>query len=173
MILLIIPGAIKNGYELFEARLNSGNNLGALAFYFRDYPVRKKYAVAVNLGNVYVNHGIYLKKALEEVEYASEDEYHFYFADTDLTLKIKKKGYSCEISKKSFVEHYFDATPNIRKSNNDERKDRDRATLLNKWEGVAFPHEMKEEYKKKIGYWQFTEFTDKYNTIEKFINIEK
>jgi len=104
---LIIPGAIKNGYSLFEEKLNEGRKIGGVAFYFRDYPVRKKYAVAVNVGNLYVNHGLYLNAALKEVDYISEDEYHFYFADTDLVLKMKQKGYEIIASKKSFVEHYF------------------------------------------------------------------
>ena len=79
---LIVPGAINNGVDLFDEMLQQEVKLGGVAFYFRDYPVRKDYAVAVNLGNLYVNHGLYLKSAIKEVDYIDET-YHFYFADTD------------------------------------------------------------------------------------------
>ena len=150
---LIIPGAIINGYKLFEKKISENVKTGGIAFYFRDYPIRKEYAVAVNLGNLYVNHGLYLREALEEVSFISEDEYHFYFADTDLVLKMKQKGYEFFASKNSFVEHYFEATPEIRASNNDTKKDKDRQWLIDKWCGVAYPEDQKEKYTKIVGYW--------------------
>jgi len=170
---LIIPGAIVNGYNLFEEKLSEGAKLGSVAFYFRDYPIRKKYAVAVNLGSLYVNHGIYLKKALSDVGYISEDEYHFYFADTDLVLKIKEKGYECIASPTSFVEHYFEATPEIRKSNNDNKKEQDRLHLINKWSGRAYEIKEKEYYTKIVGYWDYhpVGYEDKFKTIDKLIDV--
>lgn len=171
---LIVPGAINNGLELFEEKLSQGDKVGAVAFYFRDYPLRKKYAVAVNVGNLYVNHGLYLNTALEESGYADEN-YHFYFADTDLVLKMRSKGYQCISSNSSFVEHYFDATPEIRASNNDERKDADRRRLIEKWKGLAYPERDYDKYKKIVGYWDEhpDDFADATNTIEKLIDAHK
>ena len=168
---LIIPGAIKNGYSLFEGKLNEGRKIGGVAFYFRDYPVRKKYAVAVNVGNLYVNHGLYLNEALKEVDYISEDEYHFYFADTDLALKMKQAQYEIIASDKSLVEHYFEATPEIRASNNDSKKEKDRLYLIEKWSGKAYPSDEESKYRKVVGYWDFLEkkFKDKSKTINKLI----
>ncbi len=168
---LIIPGAIKNGYKLFEEQTKQGKKIGGVAFYFRDYPVRKKYAVAVNIGNLYVNHGLFLNKVLKEVDYISEDEYHFYFADTDLALKIKEKGYDIIASKNSFVEHYFEATPEIRASNNDDKKEKDRLWLINKWTKKSYPLEDKEKYIKIVGYWDYLDkdISDPLNTIDKLI----
>lgn len=167
---LIIPGAIKNGMYLFDELLDNDVKLGAVAFYFRDYPVRKKYAVAVNIGNLYVNHGLYLNSAMRDVGYIDED-YHFYFADTDLVMKMKEKGYKCIASKSSFVEHYFEATPEIRASNNDDRKEKDRLRLIEKWKGKAYPETDYEKYLKIVGYWDFHEsdFADSNNTIERLI----
>ncbi|MDR7124097.1 glycosyltransferase [Pseudotabrizicola sp. 4114] len=149
---LIVPGAINNGVELFDEQLAKGVKLGGVAFYFRDYPVRKKYAIASNLGNLYVNHGLFLKAAMEEVGYCDES-YHFYFSDTDLALKIRAAGYEIIPSKLSFVEHYFDATPEIRSSNNDERKLVDRQKLISKWSGIAYPKEKEEYYSRHVGRW--------------------
>src|SRR5690606_18247081 len=87
---LILPNAIVNGLRKIEDERAAGRNVGAVCFYFRDYPIRKKYAVAVNVGNLYLNHGIYFNQALKDVDYI-DTNYHFYFADTDLTLKMKQK----------------------------------------------------------------------------------
>lgn len=167
---LIVPGAINNGIDLFDEMLAQGVKLGGVAFYFRDYPVRKQYAVAINVGNLYVNHGLFLKAAMEEVGYCDES-YYFYFADTDLALKMKAAGYKIIPSKTSYVEHYFEATPEIRASNNDSNKERDRLKLINKWAGVAYPPEEKEKYIKSVGYWQYhpRNFLDVFGTIEKLI----
>lgn len=167
---LIVPGAINNGIELFEQKLAENVKLGAVAFYFRDYPLRKNYAVAVNVGNLYVNHGLYLKSALEEVGYVDEN-YHFYFADTDLVLKMKVKSYQCIASPTSFVEHYFEATPDIRATNNDANKEKDRLRLINKWRNKAYPEQDYEKYLRIVGYWDYhpAGFTDNQSTINKLI----
>lgn len=171
---LIVPGAIRNGLELFDERRSSGENVGAVAFYFRDFPLRKEYAVAVNVGNLYVNHGLYLRDAMHQVGYADEG-YHFYFSDTDLVLKIKDAGYSCIPSEKSFVEHYFEATPEIRASNNDERKEADRMRLIDKWSGKAYPESKRADYIRVVGYWDYHPegFVDEYGTIDKLIEASK
>ena len=171
---LIVPGAINSGVDLFDEMLVQNTKVGAVAFYFRDYPLRKKYAVAVNVGNLYVNHGLYLNSAVKEVGYIDEG-YHFYFADTDLILKMKSAGYTCISSKSSFVEHYFEATPEIRASNNDEKKERDRMRLIEKWKGVAYPEEDMDEYVKKVGFWleHPRSYYDPLNTIEKLVKASE
>lgn len=168
---LIVPGAINYGVDLFDEKLSQNKKLGGVAFYFRDYPVRKKYAVAKNVGNLYINHGLYLNKAMQEVGYCDEG-YSFYFSDTDLCLKIKEAGYEIIDSKKSFVEHYFDATPEIRSSNNKkEEKNKDRRRLIDKWAGKAYPSKDKEYYIKHVGRWSYHpgRFLDKFNTISRLI----
>jgi glycosyltransferase involved in cell wall biosynthesis len=169
---LIIPGAINNGTDLFDEMLQQNVNLGCVAFYFRDYPVRKDYAVAMNLGSLYVNHGLYLNDAIKEVGYIDET-YHFYFADTDLVMKLKQAGYCCIDSKNSFVEHYFEATPEIRASNNDTKKEEDRQKLLDSWRGISYPENQFDNYKKHIGFWKHHPrgFVDHEHTIEKLINL--
>lgn len=169
---LIVPGAILNGVDLFDEMLDQGVKLGGVAFYFRDYPVRKQYAVAVNLGNMYVNHGLYLNTAMKEVGYCSED-FHFYFSDTDLCLKLKAAGYEIVDSKTSFVEHYFEATPEIRSSNNDDKKLADRQKLIDKWAGIAYPQSDRSYYIKHVGRWQHHPhgFRDPDNTIGKLIKV--
>ncbi|WP_395340307.1 glycosyltransferase family 2 protein [Ningiella sp. W23] len=170
---LIVPSAINNGVHLFDQLLDDGVRTGAVAFYFRDYPIRKKYAVAVNVGNLYVNHGLYLRQAVKEVGYIDEG-YHFYFADTDLVLKLKQRGYSCIASKASFVEHYFEATPEIRSTNNDDKKERDRLRLIEKWKGIAYPNQDYEKYLKLVGFWDYHEheFVDPHDTISKLVNCD-
>lgn len=169
---LIHPGAILEGLKLADRERNKGTKLGGVAFYFRDYPIRKKYAVAINLGNLYVNHGLFLNKAMQDAGYVSEEDYHFYFADTDLSLKIVQAGYKILRSPKSFVEHYFDADPDIRKSNNDARKLTDRNTLIRKWADIAFPMSEIKKYDALVGYWDFmnTDNVDGGHTIQRLLD---
>jgi GT2 family glycosyltransferase len=167
---LIIPNCIRNGLSLAEESIASGSRVGAVAFYFRDYPIRKKYAVAINLGNLYVNHGLFLRQAVVDCGFCDES-YHFYFADTDLALKIKQCGYQIIRSPGSFVEHYFEATPDLRLSNNNSRKEEDRLRLIEKWAGVAYPYKDKANYLKIVGYWEEHPkgFVDSNNTIKYLI----
>jgi len=73
---LLVPHSLRNGYELFEEKIDHGEKIGALAFYWREWPKDKMYHVGITIGNnVFVNHGMYLKKALEEVGYIDEDRY--------------------------------------------------------------------------------------------------
>lgn len=169
---IIVPGAIKEGVNVFDERISNGEKVGGVAFYFRDLtnlassPGREGYAVAVNLGNLYVNHGLFLNEGLREVGYCDES-FHFYFADSDLAMKLTSAGYSIVESPKSFVEHIFAATPKIRATNNDARKQMDRMHLIEKWEGIGFPAEQKEDFVKKVGYWKYhpTGYADPHDTI--------
>jgi len=79
---LLIPGAIKNGVDEFENGLSSGRNLGALAFYWRNWPEQNQYWVGITLGGkMFVNHGLYLRTALEKAGWIDEENYKFYHAD--------------------------------------------------------------------------------------------
>lgn len=169
---LVIPGAIKNGLNVFEECLERQEKIGAVAFFFRDYPLRKKYAVAINIGNLYVNHGLFLNAAMQEVGYCDEN-YHFYFADSDLCMKLRQAGYDVITSEASFVEHFFEATPEIRASNNDARKNSDRNRLISKWAGVGYPEDKRAVYQNLVGYWREHEtgFDDPANTIQRLIDV--
>jgi hypothetical protein len=117
--------------------------------------MQQDYWVGVTLGNrMFVNHGLYLKAALEVVAYIDEDSYFFYQADGDLCLKMWHNGYSCIDSPDSYVEHYSHANLNIRGSNQ-EKQQKDYSTYLKKWEGIFyFPEE------KNTGGWITKEFVD-------------
>lgn len=117
---LIVPGAIKNGYQLFEDKLNEGKKIGALAFYFRDWSIQENYYVSTPFNKMFVNHGLYLKTALDNVNYIDEETYLFYGADADLCLKMLHNTYECIDSPNSFIEHYPHANLNVRKSNYSE-----------------------------------------------------
>lgn len=130
---LIIPGSIINGYNLFEQQLQQNNPIGAIAFYWREWPKDKNYHIGITFGNnVFVNHGIYLKKALQEVNYIDEKAYSFYYADGDLCLRLKKKGYKCIPSSNSYIEHY--AHKNIKLyTTNIEKIKEDYKAFINRW----------------------------------------
>ncbi len=157
---ILHENAVKNGYELFETKINSGEKIGAVAFYFNDWPLRKKYAVANNLDHLYVNHGMYLKQALEDIGYIDEDTYMFYGADTDIILEMEQEGYKCIDSKNSFLEHYNDDTLGAKKNNIKQlgsNVNNDAEMLVRKWENVLYDKEQANKYRKRIGYFSFHE----------------
>lgn len=133
---LIVPGSLKNGYTEFEALLSQGKNVGALAFYWRNWPNNKKYFVITVKGQVYLNHGMYLREALQKVNYINEDDYYFYCADTDLSLRLVQAGYAVETTTKALIEHCQHITVKIRQGNKGPNKERllhDKTMLLKNW----------------------------------------
>ena len=114
---LVIPGAIRHGYAEFEQLLTEGKNIGALAFYWRNWPEYARYFVMRAGAQIFVNHGIYLKAALEAVNYLDETHYLFYCADADLCFRLARAGYLTVATDRSLIEHYSHANMPSRKSN--------------------------------------------------------
>lgn len=163
---LIVPGAIKNGFHLFEEKLAKGDKIGAAAFYWRNWPEEKEYYVCKTLGgNMLVNHGLYLRSAIEEVGYIDDENFKFYHADDDLALKLAHNGYKCIDSSESFIEHYLHANTGLRKNNSQSEND-DLKALLNKWKDI-FPYE-----ENNIHSFIKKDFKDKNQTYKKFKQIE-
>ena len=133
---VIIPGAIKHGYEEFEFRLQSGKRLGALAFYWRNWPGNPRYFVIRVKDQVYVNHGLYLRKALEDVGFINEADYYFYCADTDLSFRLVRAGYVVEATTCALIEHSQHINTKIRRDNKGKGKERlrhDEQALQRNW----------------------------------------
>jgi GT2 family glycosyltransferase len=160
---LVVPGAIRKGCRLFGETLASGRKVGAVAFYWRNWPEQKRYWVGRTLGNrMFVNHGLYLRHAVEEAGYFDEETFRFYHADGDLCLAMWRLGYECIDSPESFVEHYSHADPRQRSANN-ARQEEDWARYLGKWEGIFYSPE-----KDDIGGWIEKEHHDPHGTAEMF-----
>jgi len=158
---LIIPGAIKNGIKLFDKELKAGKKIGAVAFYWRNWPEQQKYWVGLTWGSkIFVNHGLYLREALQKIGYADEDNYFFYHADGDICLRLDGAGYQCIDSPGSYIEHYSDANSEVRASNT-ERQHKDWATYEKKWGHLSWPTN---------DGWEQKDFSDKRRTAEKYWN---
>ena len=137
---LVIPGAIKNGLDLFNKQLKAGKKIGAVAFYWRNWPEQKKYWVGLTFGNkMFVNHGLYLRAALEKINFIDTDNYFFYHADGDLCLRLDAAGFKCIDSPNSFIEHYSHANEAVR-AGNLERQKQDWANYEQHWSKLGKPH---------------------------------
>jgi GT2 family glycosyltransferase len=160
---LVVPDAIKNGLRLFEQQLAAGHKLGAVAFYFRDWPGEGSYRVGRTWGDrMFVNHGLYLGEALTAVGYADERSYRFYHADGDLSLRMWETGYSCIDSPESYIEHYGHANPDVRRSNMAvQRADWDTYTM--RWEPLGEPAQP----------WLTRDFFDPSQTAETYWRRER
>lgn len=160
---LVVPGALRNGVHLFEERISVGDKVGAVAFYWRNWPEQEKYWVGLTLGDrMFVNHGLYLNEALKEIGYCDEETYFFYHADGDLCLKMWDRGYICVDAPDSYIEHYSHANLEVRKSNM-EQQQKDWANYLQIWNGVFYHQE-----KHNIGDWLQKEFSDSALTANRF-----
>jgi glycosyltransferase involved in cell wall biosynthesis len=158
---LVIPGSIRKGIDHFEKRLAKESRLGALAFYWRNWPQDKDYFVGLAVGKrMFVNHGLYLNSALQEVGYIDADSFHFYHADGDLVLRMWKKGYVCEAAPDSFIEHYADAKTSVRVGNLTKQKE-DYDFYLKRWD--EYYQENKYE-----GGWVYKSFVDSHKTYRHF-----
>lgn len=116
---LLVPGAVGAALSRIAEAEAVGVRVGACAFYFRNWPEEDRYYVQRTLGgNLMVNHGLYAKEALEAVGYADEESYVFYKADTDLSLRIWRTGFTIIDSPGSICEHYIGVAEALRASNN-------------------------------------------------------
>ena len=163
---LIVPNAIVNGYKFFEEKLENSEKAGALAFYWHEWPHDGDlYHIGLTTGNnLFVNHGMFLKSALEEIDYIDEDAYEFYFADGDLCLRLLQNGYKTIASPDSYIEHYPHANQTIRKINEQKVKT-DHEAFKNRWLNQVIPQEKPVD--------EFKMFTDITNTGSLFKKIEK
>jgi len=120
----IHPGAIMNGLEILEK--NKGNQVGGCAFPFRDSLMNDEYLIYKSFGKFFINHGIFRKEILEQIGWIDENNFKFYLADTDLSLKIWDRGYSIIVSMNSLVEHLqneFDHMRDINKRETEHNRD--------------------------------------------------
>ena len=161
---LVIPGAIKNGLNLFEKKREYGEKIGAVAFYWRDcFVTEKRYHVGYTLSNkMYVNHGMYLKDALEKVKYIDEDNFFFYNGDGDLCLKLLYQGYKTIASPDSYIEHFPHANLKVRSSNYIKQK-QDNENFFKKWDGIYY-----DKSKHNIGKIEYKAFNDPFYTLDIF-----
>lgn len=134
---LLLPGSITAAIARIDEAGAAGLQVGGCAFYFRNWPEEQAYYVQRTLGgNLMVNHGIYVREALEAVGYADEDQYVFYKADTDLSLKIWQAGFQIIDSPGSICEHYLDNAEAARISNN-AVMDHDRNVMRQLWPALV------------------------------------
>jgi glycosyltransferase involved in cell wall biosynthesis len=160
---LLVPNAVMNGYNDFEKRLANGEEIGAMAFYWRNWPRHKKYWVGRTLGsNLFVNHGMYLKTAFDEVGGIEEDELTFYYADSDLCLKMLRAGYKTEACPEAFVEHFEHASMRI-KNQNMVFAEKEWNNFIRRWEGIYYDPMLDNK-----GYWEEVSWFDNKKTYRLF-----
>jgi GT2 family glycosyltransferase len=141
---LLHPGAINAALRTFRHLSAEGRQIGGIAFYFRNWPEERDYFVQLTIGGkLMVNHGLFVRSAIEAVGWIEEDLYRFYKADSDLCLKLWQGGYEIVDCPESFVEHHGGANLGVRQSN-DALLARDRGAYLERWRGTYYDPEKPE-----------------------------
>ncbi len=135
---VVHPDTIANGVRRFDRELAQGRRLGGLAFYWRSWPEESKYRVCRTFSDhLMVNHGLFLREAVEEVGWIEEELYSFYCADGDLSLKLWRAGYEVEACEEALVEHCERAGTRLREANlSSAGTDWDKYTA--RWSGIYF-----------------------------------
>ena len=165
---LLVPNSIMNAYRLFEKEISTGKKIGGIAFYWRNLPYEKMYYVRQTLGHkLSINHGMYLKSALVDVDFCEEEKYPFYYGDGDLSLKLWHSGYEIIDCKNAFVEHFHFAAMRIRQKNS-EQKEEHKKIYMNTWKNVFYDEDI-DNQSGKI----FLNFNDPHNTAKLFKNSLK
>ena len=160
---LLVPGAVMNGVKHCETLRQEGRNVGAIAFYWRNWPEQQEYWVGLTHGEkMFVNHGLYVRAALQDVAWIDEDRYQFYCADGDVCLKLWQHGYEVVDCPTSFVEHFSHANLAIRTSNLASER-RDRTIYQERWRGIFF-----EPDKPNRRDWIYLAYEDPTKTAEGF-----
>jgi GT2 family glycosyltransferase len=161
---LLVPGAVMNGIRHCEALQRQGRNIGAVAFYWRNWPEQQDYWVGLTCGGkMFVNHGLYVRAALERVGWIDEERYRFYCADGDVCLKLWEQGYEVVDCPASFVEHFSHANLEVRQSNLEHERE-DRKAYQDRWRGIFF-----DPSKPNLGGWIHLGHEDQAHTAEGFL----
>ena len=135
---VVHPDTLANGLRHFEREVAAGRRLGAVAFYWRSWPEEKTYRVGSTLGNkTMVNHGLFLREAVERVGWIDDNRYDFYCADGDLALKIWHAGYEIVACRDALLEHFERVDPTIRQQNL-TGLNTDWASYLDRWTGIYY-----------------------------------
>jgi glycosyltransferase involved in cell wall biosynthesis len=111
------PDALEQGVATYRCAVAAGKNIGGIAFRWRSYPEETNYRVGYTLGGkMFVNHGFYVRDALQAVGWLEEEALKFYFADGDVCLKLADHGYEVICGEDSHVEHFEipkQSSPNV------------------------------------------------------------
>lgn len=160
---LLVPGAVMNGVYHCEALKREGRNIGAVAFYWRNWPEQQDYWVGLTHGEkMFVNHGLYVRTALQEVGWIDEDRYCFYCADGDLCLKLWEQGYEVVDCPTSFVEHFSHANREVRQSNFLHEAG-DLKAYQDRWQGIFY-----DPAKPNLQDWMYLAYEDHTRTADRF-----
>jgi GT2 family glycosyltransferase len=164
---LLVPGAIDQGVARFEELQAAERKVGAVAFYYRNWPEEQDYYVQRTFGGkMMVNHGMYSRAAMEAVGWVDEERYHFYKADGDLCLKMWEAGYEIVDCPTAFVEHFEGVDRTARKVNR-ETLAKDREAYRQRWEGIFWdPNGADLRDRIEISYH------DPHNTAARFPSVE-
>jgi glycosyltransferase involved in cell wall biosynthesis len=169
---LLVPGSVMNALEHYKDLATQGRDIGAVAFYWREWPQEQDYKVGLTLGDrMFVNHGMFLRKVLEKIGWVEEDSYQFYHADGDLCLKLWQRGYEVVDCPGAFVEHFRHANSAGRKRHMQEQRS-DWSAYLHRWTNIFYDPDAD-----NTGGWKYCQYKDPYKTVKRFgkipVNMKK
>jgi GT2 family glycosyltransferase len=133
---LLQPGSVKACMEILGGHTP---RLGGIAVPWRNWPEDDEYRLGRTFGNLrFINHGIYVREALEDVGWIDEDAFAFYHADGDLSIRLQRGGWEIVDCEDAAVDHFMHANVRLRRSNN-SRQAQDWITYADRWGSLGKP----------------------------------
>ena len=163
---LLVPTSVMNAIDQYKDLTTQGCNIGAVAFQWREWPQEQEYKVGLTLGEkMFVNHGMFVRDALEDVGWIEEELYQFYHSDGDLCLKLWQRGYEVVDCQGAFVEHFRHANSRVRRENLQDQES-DWSAYLHRWKGIFYDPD-----ENNMGGWRYFDYKDYYITVKKFPRV--
>lgn len=163
---LLVPGSVMNALEQYKDLTSQGRDIGAVAFYWREWPQEQEYKVGLTLGDrMFVNHGMFSRKILEKIGWVEEDSYQFYHADGDLCLRLWQLEYEVVDCPGAFVEHFRHANSKVRRENLQDQES-DWSAYLRRWKGIFYDPDAD-----NTGGWRYCDYKDPHITVKKFPTV--
>ena len=163
---LLVRGSVLNALDHYHQLSSQGSKIGAVAFYWREWPQEQEYKVGLTLGDrMFVNHGMFPRKVLEEIGWVEEDLYRFYHADGDLCLRLWQLEYEVVDCSGAFVEHFRHANSKVRREHLQDQES-DWSAYLYRWKGIFYDPDAD-----NTGGWRYCDYKDPYITVKKFPRV--
>jgi GT2 family glycosyltransferase len=146
---LIAPNAFDHAVGLMR---NRPERCGGLAFAWRDWPYERSFRIGRTFGDrVFVNHGLFRRRMLEEIGFCDATAFAFYHADGDIALRADAAGWIIGAAPACIVEHFAHANITLRKANL-RAASNDWSTYSDRWSHLGPPKQNWDRIPLPIGY---------------------
>ena len=144
--LILEPDCLEIGTE----RMEQDESCGGIAFFFHDEGDPKGHRIGYAMGGkLFINYGIYRADLWRELHGFDGDNYRFYHADTDFSLKLWQRRRPILAEQRCRVRHFPDYQDQVRLANAEAARN------AGDWERYSATWQHLRRDANDNGYWQY------------------